>query len=69
MSELEREWDHASEDPNPMADLDYRYVSINVVAAEQYDRLLLLPEEEDMLKKDAFIVVGEDELVDLSDWV
>lgn len=68
MSSLEREWERAAPHPHPREDLEYEFLSISVVAAEQYGRLLLLPEEDELLKDDAFIVVGEDDLADLDDW-
>lgn len=67
MTDLEREWEQASPHPHPKADLDYQCLSISVVKAERYGRLLLLPEDEDMLHDDAFMVVGEDDLVDLDE--
>ncbi|MFD1647758.1 hypothetical protein [Haloarchaeobius litoreus] len=67
MTDLEQEWKDAAPHPHPETDLEYECLSISVVKAEQYERLLLLPEDEDMLHDDAFMVVGEDDLVDLSD--
>ncbi|WP_440991927.1 hypothetical protein [Haloarchaeobius baliensis] len=67
MTDLEQKWEDAAPHPHPETDLEYEYLSISVVKAERYERLLLLPEDEDMLHDDAFMVVGENDLVDLSD--
>ena len=67
MTDLERQWEDAAPHPNPETDLEYEYLSISVVKAERYDRLLLLPEDEDMLHDDAFMIIGENDLVDLPD--
>lgn len=68
MNDLEQEWAQAPEDPHPRSDLEYQCLDISVVKAEHYGRLLLLPEDESLLKDDAFIVVGEDDLAELKEW-
>ncbi len=66
-SVLERQWDDVPEDPDPEEHLGYRSISVDVVTAEQYGQLLVLPSDEDLLLEDAFIVAGEDDVVDLGD--
>lgn len=67
MTNHEQEWAEAADDPDLEDDLGYRPLALDVVAAEQYEQLLLLPSDEDQLRKDAFIVAGEDDMVDLGD--
>lgn len=69
MTDLEQEWADAAPHPNPETDLEYEPLAMSVIKAERYGRLLVLPEDEDMLHDDAFMVVGEDDLLDLSDMV
>lgn len=67
MTDIEQAWEDASSDPDPEKDLDYRCMSIEVVAAEQYGQYLLLPSDEEQLREDAFIVADTEDLVDLKD--
>jgi len=67
MSEIEEQWDRAPDDPDPEADLGYECVAVDVVAAEQYGQLLVLPDDDELLREDAFIVAGKNDVVQLDD--
>lgn len=58
------EWEHQPADPDPNDDLDYEMIDWMCVEAEQQGReyKMFLPEEEEMLAEDEFILV-ERELV------
>ncbi|WP_435346454.1 hypothetical protein [Haloarchaeobius sp. HRN-SO-5] len=67
MASIENKWENAPADPDPERDLEYRLLDVDVVTAEQYGQLLLLPSDDTMLKEDAFIVADEDAVVDLGE--
>ena len=69
MGSLERKWEKAPADPDPERDLEYRFLDVDVVCAEQYGQLLVLPSDDSMLKDDAFIVADKSAVVDLSEHV
>lgn len=68
MTDLEREWDDADEDPDLERDLGYQPFDVEVVVAEQYGQLLFLPSDDDILEADSFVVADESLVVDLDDW-
>lgn len=60
------EWEDLESDPDLCRDLGY-----DLAAWEQFqtldgsDQLMFLPEDEDLLREDAFVVADEDSVVDL----
>lgn len=62
-------WSRVSADPDPHEDLDYRMVELDVIGVEGSDTVVVLPNEADMLKDDAFVVTSAEHVCDLDDWV
>lgn len=60
-------WQEQPADPDPCKDLDYELVDWTTVSATQNgdDYLMYIPEEEEMLREDEFIVIEADDVVDL----
>lgn len=70
MSEsISDEWDGQPDHPDPVDDLDYGMIDWVCVAAEQHgtDYLMFIPEEEQMLADDEFIVVEKDAVESLQE--
>lgn len=65
------EWSERPADPDPEEDLDYDLVDWVSIPASQNGRdyLMFIPEEEDMLRDDEFVVVEEDAVCDLVEHV
>lgn len=63
------EWSRVSADPDPRIDLDYRMIDLDVIHVEGSDTVVLLPNEADMLRENAFVVADEGNLRDLEKWV
>lgn len=65
---LRDEWEDQADDPEP-ADLGYEMVDFEVLCARKSGtkRLMFLPDDEELLRRDAFIVADVDAVVDLED--
>lgn len=65
------EWDSQPNDPDPNGDLGYELIELRSVAARSggEEHLLFLPEDEEMLRSEAFIVVDPAVVCDLDDKV
>lgn len=54
------EWESVSPNPDPVRDLGYELMDLEVLETEDgTDRYMLLPTSEEMLADDAFIVADE----------
>jgi hypothetical protein len=54
------EWADLPSDPDPEQNLGYKMVEWDVITpAKETDHLIFLPKDEDLLREDAFIVVKE----------
>lgn len=65
------EWEEAARDPDPVHDLGYEMIDLEVFETEEAetDRFMFLPGRKDMLADDAFIVAGEDAVCNVEDRV
>lgn len=64
--QLPDEWVEAPTDPDPVEDLGYRPVQLDVFEVEDgTERYMILPMCEDMLEDEAFIVADTDAVDDL----
>lgn len=65
------DWKDVSPDPDPSADLEYELIELDVIETNAGGRpqVLVLPEDEDMLREDAFMVVEESAICDLDTMV
>lgn len=55
-----REWEELPSQPDLQDDLGYELCDLETYEAEE-DRIVVLPKDEDMIREDAFIVVGKDD--------
>lgn len=55
-------------DPDPQEDLEYRMIDLDLYSVEDSDSVVLLPNEADMLRENAFLVTDERHVCDLADW-
>lgn len=62
------QWSRVSADPDPKADLEYRMVDLDVIHVENSETVVILPNEADMLRENAFVVTDEADLCDLEAW-
>lgn len=64
------EWEGVSPDPDPVRDLGYELMDLEVMQTQDgTGRYMLLPGREDMLDDDAFIVASESAVCDVTDRV
>jgi hypothetical protein len=64
------EWKRASVDPDPVRDLGYELVDLEVVQTRDGSgRYMVLPGDEELLTDDAFIVASSSAICDVSDRV
>lgn len=65
------EWARQDDDPNLESDLDYRMDDWEVVDARnaQREQLMFLPNDEELIKEEAFIVAEPDAVCELSEIV
>jgi hypothetical protein len=63
------DWSRVSEDPDLHSDLGYELIDLDVLDVEVADQVMVLPEETEMLREDAFVVVDDDDVCDLLEWV
>jgi len=66
MGRLPHAWRRAPRDPDPVADLGYDLVDLDVVSAADDAALVVLPADEDHLRGDAFAVVDPAAVCDLT---
>lgn len=64
------DWESVSADPDPETDLGYVGTEWDVVRTKRRRRshLLFLPQEEQLLKQEAFVVATESAVVDIADY-
>lgn len=64
------EWKDASQDPDPISDLGYEFIDLEVLQTEDGSgRLMIIPCKEDMIADDAFIVASASSVCDLDEQV
>lgn len=61
-------WSRVSADPDPHGDLEYQMVELDVIHVEGSESVVVLPNEADMLRENAFLVTTEDDLCELEHW-
>jgi hypothetical protein len=64
------DWELLSADPDPVADLEYAGAEWDVIRTTQKrgTHLLFLPQEESLLKQEAFVISTESSVVKISDY-
>ena len=62
------DWESLSADPDPKDDLGYDGTEWDVIRTTQKEssHLLFLPQDEQLLKQEAFVIVNESSVVDIS---
>ncbi len=62
-------WESLSADPDPQADLGYVGTEWDVIRTTQKhgSHLLFLPQNEQLLKQEAFVIASESSVVDIAD--
>lgn len=65
------EWEEQPDDPDPERDLGYEILELRSVAARSGGRehLLFLPEDEEMLRSEAFMVADPDTVLQLEEHI
>jgi len=63
------DWESLSADPDPQADLGYVGTEWDVIRTTQKrgSHLLFLPQDEQFLKQEAFVIATESAVVDIAD--
>lgn len=63
------DWSHQSLDPDSDRDLGYDFAEWERIRTrdQEDEKYLYLPEDEEMLRKEAFVVVAPDDVVNLID--
>jgi len=63
------DWESVSADPDPEADLGYVGTDWDVIRTTQKkgSHLLFLPQDEHLLKQEAFVIATESAVVDIAD--
>ncbi|WP_336035044.1 hypothetical protein [Halobacterium yunchengense] len=71
MSSTDCGWRDVTQDPDPVEDLGYDLIELDVIHTETAGRprVLVLPADEDLLREDAFVVAAEDAVCDLETMV
>jgi len=60
------EWENVPIDPDPTDELGYEWGELDIItAADDKEKLVVLPEDEEMIREDAFIILSEDCLYDV----
>jgi hypothetical protein len=64
---IKEKWRQQPDDPDPAQDLGYEIDDWERIAAHQEDseKFLYLPEDEELLREEAFIVITPEDLVEL----
>lgn len=66
-SQQPAEWESVPTDPDPERDLGYRMLEWDVVRASNgSDRLIFLPQDDDLLRGDAFIIADPELVCDVN---
>jgi hypothetical protein len=60
-SATRRDWEQVPADPDLHDDLGYTLCDLEAYETDE-DRVLFLPRDEDMIRDEAFIIAGEDDL-------
>jgi len=62
------DWESLSADPDPEADLGYVGTEWDVIRTTQKERshLLFLPQDEQLLRQEAFVIADESAVVDIA---
>lgn len=65
------DWWDVPADPDPVVDLDYECIDLDIIdtTIDGVPQLLVLPRDEDLLREDAFMVVDEESVLDLETMV
>ena len=64
------DWEQLPDDPDPRRDLGYEVTSLSVIRTENgKGHYLLLPEDDDRLRNEAFIVASEEAVHDLTAYI
>lgn len=64
------DWERVPDDPDPVRDLGYQLASLSVIRTENgRGHYLLLPEDDQDIKSEAFIVASEEAVEDLARFV
>lgn len=65
------EWENQPDDPDPKRDLGYEILELRSVEARSggEEHLLFLPEDEEMLRSEAFIVADPDSVLQLEEHI
>lgn len=67
-SDLARDWLNLPDDPDPETDLGYLLLELEFISTStDTEKVIVLPKDELLLKDDAFMVVAESDLCDLSE--
>lgn len=68
MSSVSRtEWAQVSDDPNLEEDLGYEMIDLEIIQANnKAEQYMFLPQDEEMLTEEAFIVAEPDSVVDIN---
>lgn len=61
-----RDWEQLASDPDLFEDLEYELLDLEAYETDE-DKVLFLPQDEDMLRDEAFIVVHKEDLHTLSE--
>jgi hypothetical protein len=69
-SQSHNEWESISADPDPRDDLGYVETEWDVIRTKRRrtSHLLFLPQEEQLLKQEAFVIATESAVVDIADY-
>ena len=69
--ERKGDWWDVSSDPDPVSDLKYDIIDLDLISTSTNGRpqVLVLPTDEDLLREDAFMIVDEDSVYDLETMV
>ncbi len=63
------QWEAVSTDPDLAADFGYALLELEVIrTGDDREQVIVLPKDEDLLRGDAFLVVDEDALYDVTEW-
>ncbi|UIP01517.1 hypothetical protein Hbl1158_15380 (plasmid) [Halobaculum sp. CBA1158] len=68
---VNEDWRELPPNPDPIDDLGYRLLDLDFIPTSTSggEEVIVLPTDEDMLREDAFMVVGRDDVVSLDDRV
>ena len=62
------EWEEVSQDPDPVHDLGYEMIDLEVFETEDgTERYMFLPSRKDMIADDAFIVASKGAVCEVTD--